>query len=57
MTAQDNVGLCSLILTVNGEEVPYDTEGNATYLPTEEGEYTVLAVATDADGNIAEDIL
>ena len=55
VTAQDNVGLCSLILTVNGEEVPYDTEGNATYLPTEEGEYTVLAVATDADGNIAED--
>jgi PKD repeat protein len=55
ITAQDNVGLCSLILTVNGEEIPYDTSGNATYVPTEEGQYTVSATATDADGNTAED--
>ena len=54
VAAEDNVGLCLLVLEVDGEEIPYDTEGSATYVPMEEKEYNVLATATDADGNISE---
>ena len=51
VTATDNVGVTSLTVLVNGEEVTPDEEGRYTIADLKYGEYTVTANASDAAGN------
>jgi hypothetical protein len=50
--ATDNVGVVSKALTINGVTVPLNAQGLATVLNLPAGQYTVVATATDAAGNV-----
>ncbi|MCP3866781.1 MAG: hypothetical protein GY703_01535 [Gammaproteobacteria bacterium] len=52
VTATDDRVVVSLALMVDGENVPLDVNGNATYAPPTAGVLAVLATAVDAAGNI-----
>jgi len=49
--AADDVGIAERALTIDGEPPPLDAFGCATYVPTEVGELTLRATATDRSGN------
>ncbi len=51
LAATDNVGVTSLVLTLDGTPVPIDAAGRATLYSTAGGTYDVVATATDAAGN------
>src|SRR5262249_28054777 len=51
--ATDDVGVQALSLTVGGTSLPLDALGQATWVPPQAGDVTVVATATDAAGNIA----
>ena len=53
--AIDNVGVESLVLTVDGVAVPLDANGNARVQLDTVGGFTALATATDAAGNSSTD--
>lgn len=51
VSANDNIGLVERKLTVSGVEVPLDTDGKASFVPTVAGLYPVVATACDRAGN------
>ena len=53
--AIDNVGVETLVLTVDGLAVPLDSNGNARVELDTVGSFTALATATDAAGNSSTD--
>lgn len=52
VVASDNVGLTSLVLTVNGTPVALDANGGAVLDTSATGVLNLVATATDAAGNI-----
>ena len=54
ITAQDNVGVKSLVVFFNGQEVTLDANGGFSYAFTSAGSYSILAIATDAAGNTSQ---
>ncbi len=42
--------IVGLTVSVNGQSLTLDSQGRATYTPTQPGQYVVTATATDADG-------
>jgi RHS repeat-associated protein len=55
VSAVDNVGIDSLLLTIDGQPVPLDANGTARVQPHSVGALNALATATDAAGNVATD--
>jgi RHS repeat-associated protein len=55
VTATDNVGVTALTLTLNGTPVPIDSMGRATLPDTTAGNFTLVATASDAAGNVGTD--
>lgn len=51
VTADDDRGIGSLTLTVDGTPVPLNEAGVGTHIPTSPGEHRADAVATDIGGN------
>ncbi len=51
ITASDPDGIASLKVTVNGEELQLDENGNASFTPDETGRYIISATAIDLLGN------
>ncbi len=49
--ANDPDGISSLKVTVNGEELQLDENGNASFTPEETGRYVISATAVDSLGN------
>ena len=52
VAAHDNVAVDTLVLTHNGNVVPFISGGRATFTPPAPGHYTFIATATDDAGNI-----
>ena len=50
-TATDNVGVASLVLTINGNPVPLDANGRITLRAEPAGSYEIRAAASDVAGN------
>ncbi|MEL7496446.1 MAG: putative Ig domain-containing protein [Planctomycetota bacterium] len=55
VSSVDNVGIESLVLTIDGVAVPLDANGNARIQLDEVGSVTALATAIDAAGNEGTD--
>ncbi|GAB5443698.1 MAG: hypothetical protein Fues2KO_40470 [Fuerstiella sp.] len=51
VSAVDNVGIDSLLLTIDGQPVPLNANGSARIATSVTGTLTVVATATDAAGN------
>ena len=51
IVATDNVGVDSLVVTMNGQEVTLDANGKFSYAFAASGVYTIVATAKDAAGN------
>jgi|GEM_PF-919342 YD repeat-containing protein len=51
VTATDNSGQVSIVLTINGKEVPLSEDGTFVFTPESAGTYDVKALATDPSGN------
>jgi len=51
VTADDPDGIKTLIVTVNGQEITLDENGNASFTPAEIGRYDIVARAVDSFGN------
>ena len=52
VTASGVATVSSITLTINGTAVTLDSQGRATYIPTAAGHFTLVASATDADGQV-----
>ncbi len=50
--ANDNVGIASRTLTVDGVPVPLDARGNYSFTPTSTGDIEVVAIVKDKAGNL-----
>jgi RHS repeat-associated protein len=55
ISATDNVGVTALTLTLNGTPVPIDSMGRATLPDATAGNFTLVATASDAAGNVGTD--
>lgn len=51
ITATDDRSVDTLSLTINSQNIPVDSTGQAVYTPAAVGQYTVEAAATDSAGN------
>ncbi len=57
VSADDPDGIVSLKVTVNGEELELDENGNAYFVPEEKGRYVISATAVDSlDNEITEEL-
>jgi RHS repeat-associated protein len=54
VSATDNVGVQSVSLTVNGTVVALDPSGRASMVMTQTGQFSVVASASDASGNVGQ---
>ena len=52
VTATDNVGVTSLVVLLNGDEIQLDSNGKYTISNLKYGDYIVTANAADASGNV-----
>ena len=52
VTATDNVGVTSLVVLLNGNEIQLDSNGKYTISNLKYGDYIVTANAADASGNV-----
>jgi RHS repeat-associated protein len=52
VAASDNVGVTALNLTVNGTAIALDAQGRGTITLNQVGEFTAIAQASDASGNL-----
>lgn len=51
VSATDNIGIGSVVVTVNGKEVTFDEDGKYFFDTSEITEYNVVAIAKDTSGN------
>ena len=57
LQADDDAGVASLALTVDGQDVVLDASNSGSFLFPNSGVFSAIATATDTSGNVAQDVV